>query len=76
MDKITKLRPKGLPVHLPKLRKGLSENVNESYVQIVLSKTQHVQIFLVTLRTTTSILFSVQLKKEANLKGISSKTGA
>lgn len=76
MDKITKLRPKGLPVHLPKLRKGLPENVNESYVQIVLSKTQHVQIFLVTLRTTTLILFSVQLKKEANLKGISSKTEA
>ena len=76
LDRITNLRPKELLVHLSKLRKGLRGNVNESYLQTVLLKAQHVQIFIVISRTTTSISFSVESKKEAGLEEISSKTAA
>jgi len=76
LDRITKLRPKELPVHLPKPRKGLPENVNESHLQTVLLKAQHVQIFIVTPRTITSTPSNVGSKKEAGLEGISRKTAA
>lgn len=77
MDKITYLRLKELPVHLHKPRRGLPENVDESHLQIVLLKAQHLQIFIVTPRTTTaSTPSSVGFKKEAGLEQISSKTSA
>ncbi len=76
LDRTTNLRLKELPVHLPKPRIGLSENVNESHLQTLLLKAQHVQIFVVTSRTTTSTSFNVESKKEAGLEEISSKTTA
>jgi len=76
LDRITNLRPKELLVHLSKLRKDLRGNVNESYLQTVLLKAQHVQIFIVISRTTTSTPSSVGSKKEAGLEEISSKTAA
>ncbi len=76
LNRTTNLRLKELPVHLSKPRIGLLENVNESHLQILLLKAQHVQIFVVTPRTTTSTSFSVGSKKEADLKEISSKTTA
>jgi len=76
LDRTTNLRLKELPVHLPKPRIGLPENVNESHLQTLLLKAQHVQIFVVTPRTTTSTPSSVGSKKEAGLEEISSKTTA
>ena len=40
LDRITKLKPTELLVHLSKPRKGLSESVNESHLPIVLLKAQ------------------------------------
>ena len=76
LDRITNLRPKELPVHFSKPRRGLPENVNESRLQAVLLKAQHVQILVVTSRTGTSTPSSVGSKKEAGLEEISSKTAA
>jgi len=76
LDRITNLRPKELPIHLPKHRKGLPENVNEFHLQTVLLKAQHVQILEATPRTTTSTPSIVGSKKEAGLEEISSKTAA
>ena len=76
LERITNLRPKELPVYLPKPRKGLPENVNESHLHAVLLKALHVQIFVVTPRTTTSTPSSIGSKKEAGLEEISSKTAA
>jgi len=74
LDRITHLRPKALPVHLPNAGKPLPENVNDPHLQNVLS--QHVQAFGVTPRTATSTPSSVGSKKEAGLEEISSKTAA
>ena len=77
LDKITNLRPKELPVPLAKPRSALPKNVNESHLQIVLLKAQHLQIFRVTPRTTTaSTPSSVGSKKEAGLEHISRQTAA
>jgi len=76
LNRITNLRLKKLLIHLLKLRKGLSENVNEFHLQTVLLKAQQVQIFKATLRTMTSTSFIIELKKKADLKKISSKTAA
>ena len=74
LDRTTNLKPRELLVHLPKPRKGLPENVNESHLQTVLLKAQHAQIFVVTPRITTLTLSSVGSKKEAGLEEISTKT--
>lgn len=76
LDRITNLRPKELPVHLPEPRKGLPKNVNEPHLQTVLLKALYLQIFVVTPRTTTSTPSDVGSKKEAGLEEISSKTAA
>jgi hypothetical protein len=76
LDRITNLRPKELPVHLSKPRKGLPENVNEPHLQTVLLKAQHLQILVATPRITTPTPSIVGLKKEAGLEQILSKTAA
>ncbi len=76
LDRITNLKPKELPVHLPEPRKGLLKNVNEYHLQTVLLKALYLQIFIVTPRTTTSTPSDVGSKKEAGLEEISSKTAA
>ena len=74
LDRITNLRSKELPVHLPNPVKVLPENVNEPHLQTVLL--QYIQAFEVTLRTATSTPSSVGSKKEAGLEEISNKTAA